>query len=164
MSDDRREAPLPELRPASSDPLTIERANSFDPAREFRLHPRDRSVAYTAEAGGVRQIFVMPLRGGGAIQVTSSEKAISDPQWSPDGRRLAFVRDGTIWVVDADGSRLVSVTRILRATVARAGRPMVAAWRSCRGGEAGGRCGGSMRRSRGAVDRQLILSLPSRSR
>ena len=110
MSDDRPEAPLPELRPASSDPLTIERANSFDPAREFRLHPRDRSVAYTAESGGVRQIFVMSLRSGGAIQVTSSEKAISDPQWSPDGRRLAFVRDGAIWVVDADGSRLVKVT------------------------------------------------------
>ena len=37
----------PDLRPATSDPLTIERATSFDPAREFRLHPRDRSVAYT---------------------------------------------------------------------------------------------------------------------
>ena len=110
MSADRPEPTPPELRPASTDPLTIEAATSFDPAREFRLHPRDRSVAYTAEAGGVRQLFVMPLRGGPAVQVTSSEQATSDPQWSPDGRRLAFARDNAIWIVDADGSRLIKVT------------------------------------------------------
>ncbi len=95
---------------ASGDPLTIERVTAFDPPREFRLHPRDRSVAYTAESGGTRQLFVMPLRPGVPIQLTASEKPITDPQWSPDGRRLAFVRDGSIWVVDADGSRLVPVS------------------------------------------------------
>ena len=42
-------------------------------------------------------------------QLTASEKAVSDPQWSPDGRRLAFVRDDEIWVVEADGSRLTRV-------------------------------------------------------
>ena len=95
---------------APGDPLTIERVTAFDPPREFRLHPRDRSVAYTAESGGTRQLFVMPLRPGVPIQLTASEKPITDPQWSPDGRRLAFVRDGSIWVVDADGSRLVPVS------------------------------------------------------
>ena len=97
-------------RPATSDPLTIERVTGFDPPREFRLHPRDRSVAYTAEAGGARQLFVLPLRGGQPVQITASEQAISDPQWSPDGRRLAFVRDGAIWVIEADGARQVQVT------------------------------------------------------
>lgn len=96
--------------PPASGPLTIERVVGFDPAREFRLHPRDRSVAYTAEAAGARQLFVMPLRGGQIVQITASEKSVSDPQWSPDGRRLAFLRDGAIWVVDADGSRTVRVT------------------------------------------------------
>ena len=47
----------------------------------------------------------MTLRGAYPIQVTASEKPVSDPQWSPDGRRLAFVRDDEIWVVEADGSR-----------------------------------------------------------
>ena len=67
-------------------------------------------MAYTAEAGGARQLFVLSLRGGPAVQLTASDQPISDPQWSPDGRRLAFVRDGAIWVVDADGSRQVRVT------------------------------------------------------
>ena len=41
--------------------------------------------------------------------MTASEKPVSDPQWSPDGRRLAFVRDDEIWIVDADGARLTRV-------------------------------------------------------
>ncbi len=110
MTDEQTRPPAAEPRPATSELLTIERATAFDPPREYRLHPRDRQIAYTAEAGGARQLFVMPLRGGPAVQLTASEQAISEPEWSPDGRRLAFVRDGAIWVIDADGSRQVKVT------------------------------------------------------
>jgi dipeptidyl aminopeptidase/acylaminoacyl peptidase len=90
--------------------LTIEAIVAVDAPREFRIHPRDRIVAYTAETAGARQLFTLSLRGGGpATQLTASEKAVSDPRWSPDGRRLAFVRDDEIWVVEADGSRLAKV-------------------------------------------------------
>lgn len=91
--------------------LTIESIVAVDSPREFRVHPRDRVVAYTAEAAGARQLFTLSLRGaaGAPVQVTASEHAISDPQWSPDGRRLAFVRDGEIWIVDVDGTRLTRV-------------------------------------------------------
>ena len=44
--------------------LTIEAIVAVDPPREFRLHPRDRVVAYTADAAGARQLFTLPLRGG----------------------------------------------------------------------------------------------------
>jgi dipeptidyl aminopeptidase/acylaminoacyl peptidase len=93
-----------------SSPLTIERILGFEPAREYRFDPRERFVAFTQEAGGARQLFVLPLRGGPAVQLTASEKPVSDPHWSPDGRRLAFIRDGSIWVIDVDGSRQVRVT------------------------------------------------------
>src|SRR4029077_12339286 len=86
--------------------LTIEAIVAVDTPREFRLHPRDRVVAYTAEAAGRRRLFTLSLRGGYPAQLTASEKAVTDPQWSPDGRRLAFVRDDEIWVVEADGARL----------------------------------------------------------
>jgi dipeptidyl aminopeptidase/acylaminoacyl peptidase len=89
--------------------LTIEAIVAVEAPREFRLHPRDRVVAYTAEAAGTRQLFTLSLRGGYPAQVTASDKPVSDPQWSPDGRRLAFVRDEEIWVVEADGSRLTRV-------------------------------------------------------
>ncbi len=102
--------PTPPIAAAPADGLTIERILAVDPAREYRLDPRDRFVACTREAGGARQLFLLPLRGGQAVQLTASEKPVSDPQWAPDGRRLAFVRDGSIWVIEADGSRQVQVT------------------------------------------------------
>src|SRR6185369_2032770 len=89
--------------------LTIEAIVAVEAPREFRLHPRDRLVAFTAETAGARQLFTLALRGGYPSQLTASEKPVSDPQWSPDGRRLAFVRDDEIWVIEADGSRLTRV-------------------------------------------------------
>src|SRR6185436_12802957 len=107
----RRDSRLMPTAPTTPSPnLTIEAIVAIDAPREFRLHPRDRVVAYTAEAGGARQLFTLSLRGGYPNQLTASEKAVSDPQWSPDGRRLAFVRDGSILTVDVDGSRLTIVT------------------------------------------------------
>jgi dipeptidyl aminopeptidase/acylaminoacyl peptidase len=91
-------------------PLSIEHVVAFEPPREYRLDPRQRWIAFTAEAGGARQLHLLPLRGGPIVQLTASDKAISDPQWSPDGRRLAFVRDGAICLIDADGARQVQVT------------------------------------------------------
>ena len=89
--------------------LTIEAIVAIETPREFRVHPRDRSVAFTAEHGGARQLFRLNLRGGVPVPITASEKDVSDPQWSPDGRRLAYVRDGELWVVEADGSRTTLV-------------------------------------------------------
>jgi dipeptidyl aminopeptidase/acylaminoacyl peptidase len=100
---------MPTAPTTPSPNLTVEAIVAVDAPREFRLHPRDRLVAYTAEAAGARQLFTLSLRGGYPAQLTASEKAVTDPQWSPDGRRLAFVRDEEIWVVEADGSRLTLV-------------------------------------------------------
>ena len=83
--------------------LSAEAIAAVESPREFRLHPRDRIVAYTAESGGARQVFTVSLRGGHPIRVTASAKPVSDPQWSPDGRRLAYVRDDEIWVTETDG-------------------------------------------------------------
>ncbi len=98
-------------RPAAiRDKPTIEAIVAVDPSREYRVHPRDRVVAYTQQAAGARQLFTLSLRGGAPFQVTASEKDVSDPAWSPDGKRLAFVRDDAIWMVDVDGTRLTLVT------------------------------------------------------
>jgi dipeptidyl aminopeptidase/acylaminoacyl peptidase len=96
--------------PAGRTRLTVEAIVAVETPREFRLHPRDRLVAYTAEAAGARQLFTVPLRGGYPSQLTASEKNVADPQWSPDGRRLAYVRDREVRVADADGTRDVVVT------------------------------------------------------
>jgi dipeptidyl aminopeptidase/acylaminoacyl peptidase len=61
------------------------------------------------DVAGARQIVILGLRGGPTVQVTASEKDVSDPQWSPDGRRLVYVRGEEIRIVDADGGRDVLV-------------------------------------------------------
>ncbi len=94
----------------SSEPLTVERILAFDPAREYRLDPRGRFVAYSQESGGTRQLWLASLRGGPPLQLTASDKPVSDPQWAPDGRRLAFIRDGALWIIDVDGSHQVQVS------------------------------------------------------
>ena len=92
------------------DRLTIEQIVACDSPREPRLSPDGRRVAYTAEAGGARQVFILDLRSGATRQLTASEKAVSDPQWAPDGAHLAYVRDNAIWVIGANGSRPTVVT------------------------------------------------------
>ena len=95
----------------SRDGLTIEQAAAIEPAREFRLSPDGRRLAFTADAVGARQIFLMPVRGGYPEQLTATDKSASDPQWSPDGRRIAFVRDECIWMIDVEGAHQAIVTQ-----------------------------------------------------
>jgi dipeptidyl aminopeptidase/acylaminoacyl peptidase len=90
---------------ARRDRLTIEQIVAVESPREPRLSPDGRRVAYTAEAAGARQVFVLDLRSGQARQLTASEHPVSDPQWSPDGSWLAFVREKAIWIAGVDGTR-----------------------------------------------------------
>ena len=94
---------------AATGGLTIERLVAVDSPREVRVHPRDRVIAFTQTSAGARQIFIASLRGGPSQPITASEKDVSDPQWSPDGRRLAYIRGEEIRVVDVDGGRDVLV-------------------------------------------------------
>jgi dipeptidyl aminopeptidase/acylaminoacyl peptidase len=94
---------------ATTGGLSIERLVAVESRREFRVHPRDRLVLYTQSVAGARQVVVQSLRGGAVTQITASEKDVSDPQWSPDGRRIAFVRGDEVRIVDADGTRDVLV-------------------------------------------------------
>lgn len=60
------------------------------------------------------QIFVIQTDGSGFRKLTVSDKEEFDPQWSPDGRKVAFERAHDIWTVGADGTaehRLTSASR-----------------------------------------------------
>ena len=94
---------------AAKDGLTIERIVAVESPRDVRVSPRDRALVWVAEAAGARQLIVHSLRGGLPRQITASQQDISDPQWSPDGRRLAMVRENEIWVVEVDSGRMVLV-------------------------------------------------------
>jgi len=67
-------------------------------------------------------LWVVDVATGRAAQITSGDDwNDSDPQWSPDSRRIAFVSDRTgkafdeghntdVWVVDANGGELTKIS------------------------------------------------------
>ena len=59
-------------------------------------------------------LWSIPLNGGDATRLTSGAAWDSEPRFSPDGRRLAFVSDGggneQLWVMNADGTNPEQVT------------------------------------------------------
>jgi serine/threonine protein kinase/Tol biopolymer transport system component len=55
-------------------------------------------------AGGVSDLWVMRANGEGATQLTSTAADENWPDWSPDGRQIAFVRAGDIWIMEPGGS------------------------------------------------------------
>ncbi len=55
--------------------------------------PDGRSLAFLSDraAKGVDQLWILPTAGGEARALTDFPAGVSDPLWSPDGARLAFV-------------------------------------------------------------------------
>jgi Tol biopolymer transport system component len=54
--------------------------------------PDGGRLAYVAEVGGIRQLFVRTVSNGKDRRLTSEPSDYIQPAWSPDGNRLVFVR------------------------------------------------------------------------
>jgi len=79
------------------------------------ISPDSRWVAFQRVLEGQRDVWVAPLTGGPARNVSDHTAIDIHPQWSPDGRALAFSSDRAgsreIWVADMDGGRRVGSPR-----------------------------------------------------
>ena len=59
-------------------------------------------------------LYTLPITGGEAKQITSGFSFNSQPKFSPDGKKIAFVSDGggaeNLWIANVDGSDAVQLS------------------------------------------------------
>jgi eukaryotic-like serine/threonine-protein kinase len=123
----RWSAPTPE--PAAVDHVL--QLTDFPGLEEFpSISPDRRSVAFTANIGGRRQIFVRLVDRGSPVAITSDAVDHQSPRWAPDGNSLLYFSpaapgdaQGAIWSIPAlGGSPRRVITSIGDADVSRNGR------------------------------------------
>ncbi len=94
----------PRSAPRALSRVTFEEGLQMQPA----WSPDGRFIAYTSDQAGNFDIWVQPLAGGRAVQVTTDPAADWQPAWSPNGNTVAFrsERDGGgIFLAPAFGGR-----------------------------------------------------------
>ncbi len=88
----------------------FQRLTDFAGMEEFpAVSPDGKSVAFTRDSGGFRQLWVRLLSGGVPIQVTRDPVDHQSPRWSPDSGSLIYYSPpvaeayGTVWQIAALG-------------------------------------------------------------
>jgi len=82
--------------------ITFDSGLQSDPT----FSPDGRFVAYSSDKAGNFDIWVQPVAGGDAVQVTKSTAHETQPAWSPDGSSIVFrsERDGGgLYIIPALG-------------------------------------------------------------
>lgn len=61
-------------------------------------------VSYTSieENRSCRNLFVIPVEGGEAVQLTKSGKSISNARWCDGGKKIIYLQGGQIYAADLD--------------------------------------------------------------
>jgi eukaryotic-like serine/threonine-protein kinase len=86
------------------------------------ISPDGKTIAFVAQAGAWRQIWIRLLAGGIPLQVTHDDADHEQPRWAPDSSALIYYSpaaspgaDGTIWEVSALGGAPRRITTAVTA-------------------------------------------------
>ena len=72
-------------------------------------------IAFSSTRDGDSEIYVMDIDGSNPLRLTINPARDYDPSWSPDGEKIAYVRNQAgrqVWVMDADGGNQKRLTQM----------------------------------------------------
>jgi TolB protein len=72
--------------------------------------PDGRTIAFLSDRDGTGHIYLMDADGTNLRRLTTQLGEESDPTWSRDGKQLAYVVDGQVWVRDVTSGRERAIT------------------------------------------------------
>jgi hypothetical protein len=67
-------------------------------------------IVFVSDRDGNNEIYTCNADGSNVIRLTNDAVVDADPAWSPDGTRIAFIRNGNLCIMNADGSNVVQKT------------------------------------------------------
>jgi dipeptidyl aminopeptidase/acylaminoacyl peptidase len=98
--------------------ITFEDFASVRAVSDPQLSPDGRTVLYnlrTTDVDANRRTGVtlaIPAAGGEPREFPAVNANASEARWSPDGRRVAYIAGGQLWVSDADGGNAKQLTSL----------------------------------------------------
>ena len=119
------------FRVRDHDPAQVRRLTDFVGMEEFpAISPDGKSVAFTADIGGRRQIWVRLLSAGSPLQVTHDDVDHQSPRWSADSSSLIYFTpspqangQGQVWEIPAlGGTAHPVVNSLIPADLSHAGK------------------------------------------
>lgn len=114
---------IPSVSFAQKHPITVEDMWKVGRVSEPQVSPDGKTIAYVVTSydmdanKGASKIFLVSIDGGAPKEFQTGQTSSSEPSWSPNGKKIAFVADDTggtpqIYIEEANGSSPKKITSI----------------------------------------------------
>src|SRR6185503_2765249 len=99
-------------------PMTFDDFAAVKNVGDPQVSPDGKWVLYsvrTTDVGANRRTTVtklQPAAGGAARQFPDASVRASEARWSPDGKRVAYIASGQLWIADATGANARQISNV----------------------------------------------------